>query len=134
MMRFRWIDNATATDADWDRIERVLATRGWMALNRATPVRIRIAEDDDGKLCGFFVLQLVPHAGPAWVVPSERGTGLIDVLADDMRNFLVESDARGWMVVADNSIVARMCEARGMVRVTMPVYTTEPLGQGQGGR
>jgi hypothetical protein len=120
-MRFRWIDGATASDADWDRIEGILATRGWMSLNRPT-TRIRVAEDDDGTLVGFYVLQMVPHAEPLWVAPSERSSGLADALADDMLRFLVDVRARGWMIVADNPVAARMCEARGMRKIKAPVY------------
>ncbi len=92
-----------------------------MSLNRATS-RVRVAEDTEGNLKGFFVLQLTPQAGPLWVAPSERSTGLADELADDMLEFLVDAHARGWLVVADSPHVPPLCEARGMRRVESPVY------------
>jgi hypothetical protein len=117
---FRWIDGPTASQEDWDRIEAILASRGWMQLARATS-RIRVAERD-GVLLGFHVLQLMPHAEPLWVKPSERASGLADQLANDMLDFLVEIHARGWIVVADSPHAAKLCEAREMTKIESPVY------------
>jgi GNAT superfamily N-acetyltransferase len=117
---FRWIDGPVASQEDWDRIESILATRGWMSLARETS-RILVAEHD-GELKGFVVLQLVPHTEPLWVAPDARGTGLAESLADQMMEFLVSIHARGWMVVADNPFAARLCEDRKYKRVEAPVY------------
>ena len=129
---YRWVNGFDASPAEWDRIESLLATRGWMALNRATS-RIRIAESASGELLGFHVFQLIPSAGPLFVTPSARGTGIAERLADDMVEFFVESEARGWIVIAGNPVSAKLCEARGMKRLAMPVYTTETVDE-QGGR
>jgi len=118
---YRWIDGPTASDADWTRIDGILATRGWMRLNRRV-TRILVAESDGGTLLGFFVFQLVPHTEPLWVAPSARGTDIPQQLADRMREFLVADGARGWMLVADSPVVERMARERGMRRVESPVY------------
>lgn len=117
----RWIDGPVATEDEWDRLEGILAARGWMSLNRNT-TRILVAEDEHGTLLGFYCLQLFPHAEPLWTAPSQRGTGLADQLADMMLSFLVEVRARGWMIVADSPYAAKMCEARGMRKLESPVY------------
>lgn len=117
---FRWVDGFTATDADWDRIDQVLAARGWMALNKSTS-RVLLAEAD-GELAGFYCLQMAPHVEPMFVQPALRGSGLAEELADRMQAFLIEVHARGYYAVADNPLVAKMCEARGMERIPSPVY------------
>jgi hypothetical protein len=126
---YRWIDGPTATDEEWDLVESILATRGWMSLNRMT-TSIRVALDKEGHLLGFHVIQLVPSAGPLWVKPSMRATGIAEHLADDMFELFVQAHARGWMVVADNPSAAKLCEARGMHKLESPVFTTEVLGGG----
>lgn len=91
-----------------------------MSLNRLTS-RVLIAEDHDG-LCGLYCLQLVPHAEPMWTAPRVRGTEVARALASQMKDFLDEADARGYMAIADNPLAARMCESFGMRRVESPVY------------
>src|SRR5208337_1127868 len=117
---YRWIDGPFASDEEWATIESVLVTRGWMSLNRQV-TRILVAEED-GKIGAFFVLDLVPHAGPLWVKPSWRGTKVANELAEQMNDFFVESQARGVIIVAESPMVERMCEARGMIRVTKPIF------------
>jgi Acetyltransferase (GNAT) family len=122
---YKWLDGPSLTDAEWAReteaIDRVIEARGWMRLNKNTS-RIRIAEDADGKLAGFYIFQMIGHAEPLYVRPSMRGTEVADRLADDMEKWLLETDARGWVLMADSPITAKMAEKRGMVRVESPVY------------
>lgn len=118
---YRWVDGPDATDQDWDRIDRILEARGWASLNRPT-TRILIAEDDKGELAGLIVLQLFPHAEPLWVRPSMRGSGIAETLADKMMDFLREIKVRGFIVMADNPLAAKLCEEHGMVKVESPVY------------
>lgn len=122
-VRYRWIDGPTATDAEWSRIDEILATRGWSSLNRQTS-RIRVAENAAGDLLGFVVLQLFPHAEPLWVRPSARGTGVAEQLADDIVGWLMEVGVRGFEVTADTEHAVRLAEKQGMKRVTIPVYRT----------
>lgn len=117
---YRWLDGATAPDDDWSRIELILAARGWMSLNRQTS-RILIAERD-GTLYGFHVFQLVPYAGPLWVAPSARGSGIAERLADDMLDFLATAQARGFIVTTESAHAEKLCEAHGMERMETPLY------------
>lgn len=125
MITKRWIDGVSASQEEWDRIDKFLESRGWMSLNRETS-RIWLAEEE-GEIVGFFVLQWTPQAGPMYVVPSKRGSGLANELADDMLNYLIGAKARGWFIVADSPHVPAMCEARGMHKIPVPVYTTEDV-------
>lgn len=125
-VRYRWIDGPTASDADWDTIDLLMATSGWPSLNRAT-TRIRLAEDATGKVLGFSVLQLFPHAEPLWVAPSARGTGIAEKLTDDMFAFLQEVRVRGFLVVASSPFAQRLCEQHGMKPLEHPVYAM-PIG------
>jgi hypothetical protein len=126
-IRFEWIDGPDnergtrpATKDEWDQIDEVCAQFGWPSLNR-TLTRIRVAFRGD-VIVGFHVFQFFPHTEPAWVAKSERGTKLSAQLADDMLNFMLEMKCRGWMVIAESTKIAKMCEERGMKLVKHPVY------------
>jgi predicted N-acetyltransferase YhbS len=88
--------------------------------------RILIAEAD-GQILGFSVIQMMPHVGPMYVAPSERGSDLTGRLADETLNFLRAQGARGWLVVAEHPATRKLCEDRGMLRLPFPVYSTETI-------
>lgn len=127
---YRWIGGVdsehgpAATKEEWDRIEGILVVRNWMSLNRPTS-QVLLAEDAEGQLLGFMVLQLVPHPEPLFVIPSQRASGIAEELADRMLTFMVSIQTRGWMVVADNPAAAKLCEARGMTKLDCPVYVAK---------
>ena len=124
MESFRWIDGPTATDEEWQRIDDILAVRGAAPLNRPTS-RILVAEDTEGVLLGFLVLQLLPHLEPLYVKPSSRGTGLAERLSKRGTEFLRSHNAQ-WMSIADDPIAARLCESVGMHKVESPLYRSQP--------
>jgi hypothetical protein len=121
---YRWLDGPTLTDAEWakemERIDPVLATRGWASLNK-NMTRILIAEDESGKMA-FHVFQMVGFCGPLFLPPSMRGTGVAEELADKMFQFLGEMRARGWIAIANSPHAAVLCEKYGMDKLTTPVY------------
>jgi hypothetical protein len=123
---YRWIDGVSATEAEWDTLERVMAVRGWASLNRPTS-RVLVAEID-GVLVGFHCLTLFPHAEPQWVIPSQRGKGVSEELAERMMEFLAEVRVRGFMVVADSPFAEELCKKHGMRKITSPVYAMLPEG------
>ena len=118
-MIFEWIEGRTESKFV-EKVNEILLNRGWTPLNGAT-ARILCAFED-GALAGFHVLQLVPHCEPLWVEASYRGTGLAEELADRMLDFMREMNARGFMVIADTPEAQKLCEERGMKKVTSPVY------------
>jgi GNAT superfamily N-acetyltransferase len=116
MIEYRWMEGKEA--CEW--LNGFLEHKGWTMLNEFTARALCAMEN--GRVVGFYVLQLFPHAEPLYVDPEYRGTGISDKLADLMHEYLKEARARGYMVIADNPLAAKMCEAHGMKRVTAPVY------------
>src|ERR1700677_2944327 len=123
----RWLgppmteEDRERTQPDWDRIEQVLVAKSWLSLNRETSW-ILIAEDSLGKMVAFTVFQLLPYCGPAHVNREWRGSGLAEEMNDEMHEFLVEGQVRGWLVVAESKFIQEYCEKIGMARVVSPVY------------
>lgn len=124
---FRWIDFEHGSDEDWARIEELLAVRGWASLNRNTS-RVLLAEDARGAIAGFIVFQMVPWTGPEFVVPSRRGSGLAEELAERMMVFLAEAGARCWMSMAENEHSAALMEKFGMQKANLPVFVMQSPG------
>jgi hypothetical protein len=97
--------------------------RGWPIMNLAT-CRVLGAFEQDGHLVEFLAIQLFPILGPMARVDNEaRDDGSVSrELSRRMEQFLHDNDARGWMAVADNPFVERLCERHGMKRVQSPVF------------
>jgi hypothetical protein len=124
---FRWLDGLTCSDADWTAVDKILEAHGWMPMHRDTS-RVYLAEQD-GKVVGISCLQFMPFVGPLWISKKLRSNGVTDKLADDTINWLVDSNARGWFVVADSPHVPKLCERHGMHRISAPIYITDAQGQ-----
>ena len=115
-----WLDGSAAAEA----LNPIMEARGWTLLNGSdSPVltRARVARDDDGEIVGAFVLQMFPMLGPVFTVHGTDKRLFRDMMCD-MRSFLHESKARGWMIVAENPRIAELCEGLGFVKETNPVY------------
>ena len=130
-VKYRWVDGPTCEDEDWDRIEEILKARGWMSLNRTTS-RILVAEDSEGKLYGFQVLQLVPHVEPLYVAPAARASGIAEELVERMVKFLGEVKIRGYLATAESSFAAQLCEKHGMTKLDFPVYAKVGMTENKG--
>jgi hypothetical protein len=117
---YRWIDGPTATQEEWDLLDKLLASRGWMSLNRNTS-RVLLAEQD-GKVVGFHAFQLIPYCGPLYVERKLRGLGLAEILVDKMQDFLTEVHARGYIAVIESPHAEKLCKAHGMEKLPHPVY------------
>ncbi len=116
MVEYRWIDGDEAVE----RLGKTLESQGWTPLNAATS-RALIAEEND-EIVGFFILQLFPMAGPIYCVPEARNGKISRELAEQMRQFLVDIEARGYMAICDSPVSERICKAKGMKRIESPVY------------
>lgn len=119
---YEWI--TAGTDAYMKQVDEIIAAKGWAALNDlASRVHIAVDPTRGNKLAAFHVLQLFPHCEPLWVDPDYLGAGLADIMADKMLHFMMdEIQARGFMVIADSPHAVKLCEERGMRRITSPVY------------
>lgn len=122
---YRWIDGS-CSDEDWERMDKVLQSQGWVPLNRQCS-RILLAEQN-GEIVGLSVQQLLPFCGPFFVAKGFRGNGVAEKLATDTVKSLEEMNARGWFVVADSPHIPKLCKKLGMYEVESPVYIT--LGTG----
>jgi GNAT superfamily N-acetyltransferase len=127
-LNFEWQAGWEMDQARWMAIEEILASRGWMSLNRNTTM-VRLATEE-GRIIGFLCLQLIPHTEPLYVDKAYRASGVAERLAEDMVKWLAESGARGFMLVADSPHAEKLAERYGMVKVDSPVYMTlsEPKG------
>ena len=119
-VRFRWIIGHECDDEDWTRIETICLTRGWSVLDRQS-TRVLIAEDEDGKLKGFLIIQLIPHCEPMFVSQDMRGTGLAEELSDRMAAFLDERRL-GYVSIAESKFAEELCMKHGMKEVNSPVF------------
>jgi hypothetical protein len=116
-LQFRWLDGEEAVET----LNPRLAERGWALLNAQT-ARALAAFDAEGKLAGFFVLQLFPVLGPMEVVPDHQGGQLSRELTQRMHEFLTEVQARGYMTVCDSPVAERLAVRHGMTKLENPVY------------
>jgi hypothetical protein len=119
-MELRWLEGPEAAQ----KLNPMIEAQGWIPLNGSeNPVttRARVAFGDSGEVVGFFVLQLFPMVGPVLIQPDGKPE-LFRQLMRDMLVFFSDSNARGWMVVAENEKVADLCELLKMQRVEFPVY------------
>ena len=117
----RWLDPTTPhADLDWQRVDDLLAARGWMALNRYSS-RVLLAEES-GTLLGFFVFQLIPFTGPVYLSPILRGSDVAEAMATEMYRFLMEAGARGWIATAESAHGEEICRRYGMDKSPHPLY------------
>src|SRR5271165_3104680 len=114
-MTLRWLTGSEAVD----KLNPLIAEQGWTPLNDQT-CRVLVAEDE-GVMLGFFVLQLFPFLGPLYAHPGE-GAEVMFALQAEMRKYIEESVARGFLVIADNPVTDKLCQREGLRRVESPVY------------
>jgi GNAT superfamily N-acetyltransferase len=117
---FRWVHGFQCTPEEWSEIDKMLQSVGSMSLNRQTS-SILLAEVDK-EIVGFHVFQSIPFAGPLYVVPSARGTGIADVLVVKLLEFLAAAEVRGFIAIVQSKHAEKACVAIGMNRVESPVY------------
>ncbi len=120
MVEYKWIEGEHSL---FNEVAAVIEANKWTPLNRKT-TRVLVAIDD-GQLIGFHVAQLFPHCEPLWVSPERRGEGdqwIAGKLAAEMFLKMRDFNVRGYMVIADNPVAQRLCEAYGMTKVSSPVY------------
>lgn len=79
----------------------------------------------DGKIVGFVITQLVPHAEPEWVDVQYRGTGIAEELANRAIETLRGGGAKGILTVAQNEFSEKLCESVGMKPIPGKLYRLE---------
>jgi predicted N-acetyltransferase YhbS len=71
-----------------------------------------VAEYED-QIIGFAVQQILPMAGPLFVLPDWRGTGLAEMLARDLKDRM----AANYIAVASSEFSEKLCRELGMHEV-----------------
>ncbi len=119
-VEYRWLTD----DEIETQVNPVLRAQGWMELNlnSTQPTCRVVGAVEDGRVVGFEVLQLIPAVGPTYVEPERRDGTISRELTAWMSEFLHEIHARGWIVVADSPVTARLAERWGMRKLESPVY------------
>ena len=124
-MILRWLDGGEAVDL----LNPIIEAQGWTPLNDRTCRAIVAFDDGEPEVVlGFLVLQLFPLLGPEYVDPAVRGTKIVYELQLQMREFLVKTQARGVMVIAESEVSKIQCERADMFRVKAPVYIATEFG------
>lgn len=116
-MEFRWMEGAEAVE----KLNPLIVARGWVPLNEAT-CRAAVAEEE-GRVVAYMVFQLFPMIGPVETLGQgkENGTALSGLLTK-MGEFLEQTQARGYMVIAQNPKVGELCERFGLSKLDVPAY------------
>lgn len=117
---FRWL----TPDEIEHFVNPTCSRQGWPLLNISEdrPTCRVLGKFDGVKLIGFLALQLHPVLGPAYVDPDYRDGHASRELADMMHDFIVESECRGVLMVADSPTSERLAARHGMAKVESPVY------------
>ncbi len=118
-MDYRWLTDEEVETLVNPGIQR----HGWAMLNLPT-CRVLGAFDDAGTLVESLAIQLHPLLGPLMRHDNtQRDNGTTSrELTRKMEEYLEETQARGWMVIADHPVTERLCERHGMTRVVSPVF------------
>lgn len=119
MLKFRWIE----TREELERLTPVFESYGWSALNPYF-AKALVAEDEEGKIVGFNVLQLVARPEPLWVEPRYRGRrgGVAAELANQMSDYLKKTGCPYWAIQTESPAVMSICEENGMTRSNAVFY------------
>lgn len=102
---------------DWGRLVSVFEQN-----KTVTPdpdlARILVAEED-AKITGFIVIQLVPHLEPIYVAPEQRGTDTWSQLAEAAVAFMPLGSE--FYAFAPRPAIEHMAERVGMVKLPWSV-------------
>lgn len=125
-MIYRWMENSEIEAL----VNPTLKQHGWAELNinESQPTcRVLGAFTEDGELKRSFTLQMIPALGPL-VTHDEsfRDSGDISrCLVVNMEDFLKESGARDFLVIANSPLTERLAERFGMEEIRVPVYVKQ---------
>lgn len=119
-MTIRWLTDEEVLGI----VNPACAQRGWAQQNTGM-CRVLGAFYESGELIEFFVLQMYPMLGPLLRLDNINVDGgeVTRELTKRMEEYLIETNARGYMTIADSPLTVRLCERFGMTRVESPVFT-----------
>lgn len=119
-MTIRWLTDEEVLGI----VNPACAQRGWAQQNTGM-CRVLGAFYESGELIEFFVLQVYPMLGPLLRLDNINVDGgtVTRELTKRMEEYLIETNARGYMTIADSPLTERLCLRFGMTRVESPVFT-----------
>lgn len=112
----RWLSE----DEIIDLVNPALKAKGWPMVNTSA-CRVLGAFEGD-RLQQFLVLQLIPSLGPMLRVEGSDSGDTSRELAAQMFEYLIRSDARGCLTIADSPATARLCERYHLKQIESPVF------------
>jgi hypothetical protein len=125
VLTYRWLDNNAHDQEVLKQIGQTIHDLNWVPLPSAgmlnAAFKILCAFDGEA-LVGWHVIQFFTHSEPMYVHEAYRGTRCAHQLAEQIFDYLVTSNCRGFMIVAESPVAQRLAEAYGMKRVEVPVY------------
>ena len=98
------------------------------AMPSAISSQTAVAEDSDGNIIGFFVLQLVAHAEPIWVAEDYRQQGVAKLLIDEI-NGVADEHGLSYYSFAQDERVEQLCAENGMQRLPYVIFLRRPEEQ-----
>ena len=110
-------------ESEYPVLKQVFETQGFGPMPAPGLSAIAVAQDENGVIKGFLVMQLVPHAEPLWIAPDARGgvfaqtlIGMIEKASKDMGcKVLVSTES-------PNQNVNRFAELNKMQNVAGSVF------------
>lgn len=121
VIEYRWLSGNEILSL----VNPACAARGWAELNvnDAQPTCRVLGAWSGERLVGWFAFQMYPLLGPMFVEPEVRNGKVSAVLAERMYDFLIESEARGYLVVCESPVSEVLARKFDMHKLAVPVYT-----------
>lgn len=114
-MEYKWLEGPDAAK----QLNPICFEKGWPGFNELTSRAI--VAHEDGRIVAFLALQLFPMLGPGYM--EKDGSGVVfRHLLKEMEKFLEETQARGFMVVCENPLIAGLCERFGLKKLEHDVF------------
>ena len=83
---------------------------------------IAAAINDEGKVVGFHVVQLCPHAEPKWTDPEYRGKVSWRELQKLIESLFASGTPGQYFTFVDNDRMAKLCKRGGMEELPMRIF------------
>lgn len=122
-MKTRWLSKGEILE----HVNPVMAAKGWAELNLESCRVLAAIDEVDGHIIEFMVIQLFPLLGPMLRIDEAKDSGATSrALAQQMYDYLLTENARGFLAIAESPFTKRICERFGMEPLDYPVYSFVP--------
>jgi len=87
--------------------------------------QVAVAEDQNGDIVGFFVLQLVAHAEPIWVAEDYRQQGVAKLMIDEI-NRIADHFGMAYYATPNDEQAAQLYIENSMQELPVRVFWRRP--------